>query len=72
MDPTHATLIIAGIGLAGLAAILMAGLKAWHGWLELKREQLAPRRAGGEERVDIAELRVRVRNLEEIASCVDP
>jgi hypothetical protein len=50
----------------------MTGLKMWQGWLDLKRAELGNRRVpAGEEKVDIAELRVRVRQLEEIAACVD-
>jgi hypothetical protein len=73
METMQVTLILAAFGFAAFAAALMAGLKMWHGWLDLKREQLGNRRApaGGEEKVDIAELRVRVRQLEEIAACVD-
>lgn len=67
------TLILASFGLAAVAAVLMAALRMWQGWIDLKRAEFAPKtRPAGEERVDIAELRVRVRQLEAIASCVDP
>lgn len=73
MEKMQVTLILAAFSFAAFAAALMAGLKMWQGWLDLKREQLGKSRApaGGEEKVDIAELRVRVRQLEEIAACVD-
>lgn len=73
MDSVQTSLILAAMGLAALGAILMAGLRAWQGWLDLKRAELG-RKAGpaGEERIEIAELKVRVRQLEAIASCVDP
>jgi hypothetical protein len=73
IEAAQTTLILAAFGLAALAALLMAGLRAWQGWLELKRAELGRKvQPAGEERVDIAELRVRVRQLEAIASCVDP
>jgi hypothetical protein len=72
METMQTTLILAAIGFAAFAAALMTGLKMWQGWLDLKRAELGNRRApAGEEKVDIAELRVRVRQLEEIAACVD-
>lgn len=66
------TIILASLGFAALAATLRVALKMWQGWLALKRVELerrAPRQ--GEERVEIAELRVRVKQLEAIAACVD-
>lgn len=72
METMQTTLILAAFSFAAFAAALMAGLKMWQGWLDLKRAELSGRRApAGEEKVDIAELRVRVRQLEEIAACVD-
>jgi len=73
MEAGQTTLILAAFSLAALAATLMAALRMWQGWLDLKRAELARSApaAGGEERVDIAELRVRVRQLEAIAACVD-
>ena len=58
------------------AAPSWAGLKAWNGWLELKRLELtqsfADRSlppAGG--RIEIADLKERVRKLEAIAAGID-
>ena len=59
----------------GIAA--WAGLKAWHEWLELKRLELASGRAeatmppatGG--RIELADLKERVRKLEAIAAGID-
>ena len=66
------TIILAALGFAAFAATLMAMLKGWQDWLELKHLELGRRSGGsGEERVEIAELRVRVRQLEAIAACVD-
>jgi hypothetical protein len=72
METMQVTLILAALSFAAFAAALMAGLKMWQGWLDLKRAELGSKRVpAGEEKVDIAELRVRVRQLEEIAACVD-
>ncbi len=75
MDPlTLATVsasIVAGCGGAG-----WAGLKAWNGWLDLKRLELS--QAVGDRtlppatgRIEIADLRERVRKLEAIAAGID-
>lgn len=71
MDAT--AMILAAFGFAAFAAVLMTMLRMWQGWLDLKRAELARRTAppGGEARGEIAELRVRVRQLEAIAACVD-
>lgn len=75
MDPI--TVAIIGISvLATLGAASWAGLKAWGGWLELKRLELA--QASGDRmlppasgRIEIADLRERVRKLEAIAAGID-
>ncbi|MFM7377587.1 MAG: hypothetical protein ACKO1O_05575 [Erythrobacter sp.] len=76
-DPTvvlTAGLLVAVIILAG------AALRAWQGWLELKRQelgQLAVRPAGeegsglGTARIELADLKERIRKLEAIASGVE-
>jgi hypothetical protein len=67
---------LAGFGLAGLSIAAYASLRGWQGWLDLKRLELAGTR-GGEprspamERIEIADLRERIRKLESIASCID-
>ncbi len=61
---------LSGSGLLAIGLTSAALLKAWHGWLELRRTELA-RRGGGKEpsgRPELAELRARVRRLEAIAS----
>ncbi|HEX8062594.1 MAG TPA: hypothetical protein VF535_05210 [Allosphingosinicella sp.] len=68
-DPASlAALTASGLLAVGLASAAL--LKGWHGWLELRRTELARRgggrRAGG--RSEMAELRARVRRLEAIAS----
>jgi hypothetical protein len=75
MDPITMAVLGASI-LAGLAAASWAGLKAWNGWLDLKRFELTheagdrglPPASG---RIEIADLRERVRKLEAIAAGID-
>lgn len=75
MDPLTIGVLSASI-LTGLAAAGWAGLKAWNGWLELKRLELThdaadrglPPASG---RIEIADLRERVRKLEAIAAGID-
>jgi hypothetical protein len=75
MDPLTIGLFSATL-LCGLGAASWAGLKAWNGWLELKRFELThdaadrtlPPASG---RIEIADLRERVRKLEAIAAGID-
>ena len=75
MDPLTLATISASV-ITGLGATGWAGLKAWNGWLDLKRLELtqgcAERGlppAGG--RIEVADLRERVRKLEAIAAGID-
>ena len=75
MDPLSIGLIGANVLLAvSLASV--AGLKGWNAWLEYKRLELASRAgdatlppAGG--RIELADLKERVRKLEAIAAGID-
>lgn len=68
----NAMLILAALCLVAFVGAVAAVLKGWTGWIELKRAELTRRAPPpGEERTDIAELRVRVKKLEAIAACVD-
>ena len=75
MDPITIGVLAASI-LVALAAASWAGLKAWNGWLELKRFELT--QAAGDRtlppasgRIELADLRERVRKLEAIAAGID-
>jgi hypothetical protein len=75
MDPVTIAVLAASV-LLGLSAASLAGLKAWNGWLELKRMELT--QAVGERslppatgRIEIADLRERVRKLEAIAAGIE-
>ena len=69
-------LAIATTALAGLAILVGATLSAWRGWLTLQGRQLDTRHeplaaptAGA--RIEIADLKERIRKLEAIAAGVD-
>ena len=73
------TLVIAAATLTGIVIIAAALLRAWQGWLELKRRELdghtAPRAEEGSSigaaRIELADLKERIKKLEAIASGVD-
>lgn len=85
METTLATLATASIVFAGLALVAMVGLSAWRDWIGLKREQLsrpglstgadnyddARIMSGAGSRIEVADLKERIRKLEAIASGVD-
>lgn len=69
-------LSMATSGLAGLAILAFAALRGWNGWLDLKRAELgrrvedsAPPSAAA--RIEVADLKERIRKLEAIAAGVD-
>ena len=76
MTEVTTTMALAGFALTGLAILIMAGLKGWQGWLELKRLEVTGAQAnrghgGAAERIEVADLRERIRKLESIAACID-
>ncbi|MBV9843386.1 MAG: hypothetical protein JOY99_17925 [Sphingomonadaceae bacterium] len=76
MDPTS-IITIAAASLTGLAIVTLATLSGWRGWLDLQRQRLAgPRPGGGEPgpataRIELADLKERIRKLEAIAAGID-
>ncbi len=64
-------------GLAAVALICATSLRAWSGWLDLRRLELGRHPGSGSEtsdagvRIEIAAVRERLRRLEEIASGVE-
>ena len=70
-------LAIGAIALAALVIASVFALKGWQGWLEIRKMEIAhsghPETAsqltGG--RIEIADLKERVRKLEQIASGID-
>ena len=75
MDPLTIG-VMSGSVIAGLGGASIAGLKAWNGWLELKRFELThdaadrhlPAASG---RIEMADLKERIRKLEAIAAGID-
>ena len=75
MDPLTIGVLAASL-ILGIATASMAALRAWNGWLELKRFELT--HAAGDHglppatgRIELADLRERVRKLEAIAAGID-
>ena len=68
-------LLVGALGLAGLAIAIIAALKGWQGWLDVRRLEIA--RSVGESvgptggRIELADLKERVRKLEAIAAGID-
>jgi hypothetical protein len=71
---------IASASFAGLVVVTVATLKGWRDWIGLQRLSLEGRRGGQETapgvpssaaRIELADLRERVRKLEAIAAGVD-
>ena len=74
MEPLTIAVLSASM-ITGLAATGWAGLKAWNGWLELKRLELDADRPADTDspagRITLADLKQRVRRLEAIAEGID-
>ena len=81
MDPT---LVITAACLVGICVVAFALLRAWQGWLDLKRQELersqrksieAPEieggAAAGAARIELADMKERIKKLEAIASGVE-
>lgn len=79
MTDPEALLALGAILLIGLVVVSAAGLRAWHGWLELKRleigavrnETMPPSPTPSTGRIELADLKERVRRLEAIAAGID-
>ena len=74
--------MIATAALLAIAIITMASLRGWQGWLQLKTRELDLHTAGGPReieggagngmaRIEMADLKERIRKLEAIAAGVD-
>ena len=70
-------LVWAGTGLAAVAILTFAALRAWRGWLELRRFEIAAAHGalgegdGSGLRIEFAAVKERLRKLEAIATGVD-
>ena len=68
--------IVAAAVLAGLCIIALAALRGWRGWLDLKRAEIGLRvqdsgPPSAAARIEVADLKERIRRLEAIAAGVD-
>jgi hypothetical protein len=73
--------IVSGAALVGLCVVSAALLKAWQGWLDYKQQELCRAAVGsaapddmkgfGTARIELADLKERIRKLEAIASGVE-
>ena len=80
IDP-QTTITLAVSGLAGLGMITAAALSGWRGWLALKHRELvelhrseptaAATMPSPASRIELADLKERIRKLEAIAAGVD-
>jgi hypothetical protein len=76
MDTATLYLIMAAAGLAAIALVASVSLKGFKAWLDLKRAELDAHREGpaapnANNRIEIADLKERIRKLEAIAAGVD-
>jgi hypothetical protein len=77
MNDPNVYLTVSLSSLAGLAMITTAGLSGWRSWLTLKHQQLDQEQApmpsvpSAGSRIEIADLKERIKKLEAIAAGVD-
>ncbi|MBB3763175.1 hypothetical protein [Sphingomicrobium lutaoense] len=76
MEPLSIALIGVTV-LASLGLAAYAGLKAFRGWIDFKRLELAslgsdPEYSNAADLIEIADLKERIRKLEAIAAGIDP
>jgi hypothetical protein len=76
MTETVSIITLSLASLVGLAMLTAAALSGWRGWLDLQRMTIAgereltsPPRAGA--RIEMADLKERIRKLEAIAAGID-
>ena len=68
------TLVTAAFGLAATALLCATALRAWRGWLELRRLELGRHPGTGEDvglRIELAAVKERLKRLEAIANDVE-
>lgn len=80
MEPT---LVIALTSLVGICVVAFALLRAWQGWLELRRQEIERGTTGkrlneieggaaaGGARIELADMKERIKKLEAIANGVE-
>ena len=73
MNDPASLVALSASGLIAIALASGAALRGWSGWLELRRLELSARRGGfprpgSGARIELADLRARVKRLEAIAN----
>ena len=78
MPPVESLVVLSSASLAGLGMLAGFGAWAWAGWLRLRAREIDVLRGGGSgelpaigQRIDLADLKERIRKLEAIAAGVD-
>ena len=76
MPPVESLVVLSSASLAGLGMIAGFGAWAWTGWLRLRAREIDALRGGGDlpaigQRIDLADLKERIRKLEAIAAGVE-
>jgi hypothetical protein len=76
MTEAMTTVTLASFGLLALGIVLLAALKGWQGWLEVRRMELSGAahrepRGPAADLIEMADLKERIRKLESIAACID-
>jgi hypothetical protein len=77
MGGTDSMLMVAAALVVALSMLSLAALRGWEGWLQLRRIELAqglgrrPAPSPAAARLDLADLKDRVRRLEAIANGVE-
>ena len=78
MPPVESLIVLSSASLAGIGLVAGFGAWAWSGWLRLRAREIDQLRAtaGGDlpaigQRIDLADLKERIRKLEAIAAGVD-
>jgi hypothetical protein len=78
MPPVESLVVLSSAGLAGLGLVAGFGAWAWAGWLRLRAREIELMRnlphddmPAISQRIDLADLKERIRKLEAIASGVD-
>lgn len=76
MPPVESLVVLSTASLAGIGLVGGFAAWAWAGWLRLRARELETRRSGGDlpaigQRIDLADLKERIRKLEAIAAGVE-
>ena len=76
MSEAMTTVTLASFGLLALGIVLLAALKGWQGWLDVRRMELSgpasrEPRGPAADLIEMADLKERIRKLESIAACID-